>query len=135
IKAEHMARMKHQAIVGNIGHFDNEIDMAGLSRVPGINRIGIKPQVDEWVFADGHSVIVLSEGRLLNLGNATGHPSFVMSNSFTNQVIAQIELFAQTGEYERKVYTLPKHLDEQVARLHLDALGARLTELTEGQAA
>ncbi len=135
IKAEHMARMKHQAIVGNIGHFDNEIDMAGLSRVPGIKKIGIKPQVDEWVFEDGHSVIVLSEGRLLNLGNATGHPSFVMSNSFTNQVIAQIELFGHTDIYERRVYTLPKHLDEKVARLHLPALGVKLTELTAGQAA
>jgi adenosylhomocysteinase len=130
-----MARMKHQAIVGNIGHFDNEIDMAGLSRIPGIKKIGIKPQVDEWVFEDGHSVIVLSEGRLLNLGNATGHPSFVMSNSFTNQVIAQIELFAHTEAYELKVYTLPKHLDEKVARLHLPALGVKLTELTPGQAA
>ncbi len=135
ITAEHMARMKHQAIVGNIGHFDNEIDMAGLSRVPGIKKIGIKPQVDEWVFADGHAVIVLSEGRLLNLGNATGHPSFVMSNSFTNQVIAQIELFGHTDIYERRVYTLPKHLDERVARLHLPALGVKLTELTPGQAA
>jgi adenosylhomocysteinase len=134
ITAEHMARMKHQAIVGNIGHFDNEIDMAGLSRTPGINRIGIKPQVDEWVFPDGHSVIVLSEGRLLNLGNATGHPSFVMSNSFTNQVIAQIELFTRTGEYQKKVYTLAKHLDEKVARLHLPALGVKLTELSAGQA-
>jgi adenosylhomocysteinase len=134
ITAEHMARMKHQAIVGNIGHFDNEIDMAGLSRIPGINRIGIKPQVDEWVFPDGHSVIVLSEGRLLNLGNATGHPSFVMSNSFTNQVIAQIELFAHTDRYELNVYTLPKHLDEKVARLHLPALGVKLTELSPGQA-
>ena len=135
ITAEHMARMKHQAIVGNIGHFDNEIDMAGLSRVPGVKKIGIKPQVDEWQFADGHSVIVLSEGRLLNLGNATGHPSFVMSNSFTNQVIAQIELFGHTDIYERRVYTLPKHLDEKVARLHLPALGAKLTELTADQAA
>jgi adenosylhomocysteinase len=135
IKAEHMARMKHQAIVGNIGHFDNEIDMAGLSRIPGIKKIGIKPQVDEWVFEDGHSVIVLSEGRLLNLGNATGHPSFVMSNSFTNQVIAQIELFGHTDIYERRVYTLPKHLDEKVARLHLPALGVKLTELTPDQAA
>jgi adenosylhomocysteinase len=135
ITAEHMARMKHQAIVGNIGHFDNEIDMAGLSRVPGITKIDIKPQVDEWVFPDGHSVIVLSEGRLLNLGNATGHPSFVMSNSFTNQVIAQIELFAHTDRYELQVYTLPKHLDEKVARLHLPALGAKLTTLTPGQAA
>jgi adenosylhomocysteinase len=135
IKAEHMARMKHQAIVGNIGHFDNEIDMAGLSRIPGIKKIGIKPQVDEWVFEDGHSVIVLSEGRLLNLGNATGHPSFVMSNSFTNQVIAQIELFGHTDIYEKRVYTLPKHLDEKVARLHLPALGVKLTELTPSQAA
>ena len=127
--------MKHQAIVGNIGHFDNEIDMAGLSRIPGIKRINIKPQVDEWVFPDGHSIIVLSEGRLLNLGNATGHPSFVMSNSFTNQVIAQIELFGNSDSYEKRVYTLPKHLDEKVARLHLDALGVKLTELTAGQAA
>jgi adenosylhomocysteinase len=135
ITAEHMARMKHQAIVGNIGHFDHEIDMAGLARVPGIERVNIKPQVDEWVFEDGHAIIVLSEGRLLNLGNATGHPSFVMSNSFTNQVIAQIELFTHPDRYERQVYTLPKHLDEQVARLHLDALGAKLTELTPRQAA
>jgi len=135
ITAAHMARMKHQAIVGNIGHFDNEIDMAGLARTPGVERINIKPQVDEWVFEDGHSVIVLSEGRLLNLGNATGHPSFVMSNSFTNQVIAQIELYAHTDRYERRVYTLPKHLDEKVARLHLDALGAKLTKLTDQQAA
>ncbi len=135
ITAEHMARMKHQAIVGNIGHFDNEIDMAGLSRVPGITKIDIKPQVDEWVFPDGHSIIVLSEGRLLNLGNATGHPSFVMSNSFTNQVIAQIELFVHPDRYELQVYTLPKHLDEKVARLHLPALGAKLTTLTPGQAA
>jgi adenosylhomocysteinase len=135
ITAEHMARMKHQAIVGNIGHFDNEIDMAGLSRTAGVKRVNIKPQVDEWVFADGHSVIVLSEGRLLNLGNATGHPSFVMSNSFTNQVIAQIELFGHTEIYEKRVYTLPKHLDEKVARLHLDGLGVKLTELTAGQAA
>jgi adenosylhomocysteinase len=135
ITAEHMARMKHQAIVGNIGHFDNEIDMAGLAKLAGIERINIKPQVDEWVFPDGHSVIVLSEGRLLNLGNATGHPSFVMSNSFTNQVIAQIELFGHPDIYERRVYTLPKHLDEKVARLHLPALGVKLTELTPGQAA
>jgi adenosylhomocysteinase len=135
ITAEHMSRMKHQAIVGNIGHFDNEIDMAGLSRIPGINKIGIKPQVDEWVFPDGHSVIVLSEGRLLNLGNATGHPSFVMSNSFTNQVIAQIELFGSSDSYDKRVYTLAKHLDEKVARLHLNALGVKLTELTDGQAA
>jgi adenosylhomocysteinase len=135
ITAEHMSQMKHQAIVGNIGHFDNEIEMAVLERVPGIRRIQIKPQVDEWVFPDGHSVIVLSEGRLLNLGNATGHPSFVMSNSFTNQVIAQLELFGHTDIYEKRVYTLPKHLDEKVARLHLDALGARLSELTPDQAA
>jgi adenosylhomocysteinase len=135
ITAEHMSRMKHQAIVGNIGHFDNEIEVAALARTPGIRRVKIKPQVDEWVFPDGHSVIVLSEGRLLNLGNATGHPSFVMSNSFTNQVIAQIELFGHTDLYEKRVYTLPKHLDEKVARLHLDALGARLTELTPQQAA
>jgi adenosylhomocysteinase len=135
ITAEHMAQMKHQAIVGNIGHFDNEIDMAGLARTPGIERINIKPQVDEWVFPDGHSIIVLSEGRLLNLGNATGHPSFVMSNSFTNQVIAQIELYAHNERYETNVYTLPKHLDEKVARLHLDALGAKLSELAPEQAA
>jgi adenosylhomocysteinase len=125
--------MKHQAIVGNIGHFDNEIDMAGLAEVPGIARINIKPQVDEWVFPDGHAIIVLSEGRLLNLGNATGHPSFVMSNSFSNQVIAQIELFGKNDSYEKRVYVLPKHLDEKVARLHLDALGVRLTTLTEAQ--
>jgi adenosylhomocysteinase len=135
ITAAHMAAMKHQAIVGNIGHFDNEIDMAGLSGTPGIKRIHIKPQVDEWVFGDGHSIIVLSEGRLLNLGNATGHPSFVMSNSFTNQVMAQIELYGHTDLYERRVYTLPKHLDEKVARLHLGALGIKLTKLTESQAA
>ncbi len=135
ITAEDMARMKHQAIVGNIGHFDNEIDMAGLAQLPGVKKINIKPQVDEWVFADGHSILVLSEGRLLNLGNATGHPSFVMSNSFTNQVIAQIELYGHTDIYEKRVYTLPKHLDEKVARLHLDALGARLSEMTPGQAA
>jgi adenosylhomocysteinase len=135
ITADHMSRMKHQAIVGNIGHFDNEIDMAGLTRLPGIERINIKPQVDEWRFDDGHSILVLSEGRLLNLGNATGHPSFVMSNSFTNQVIAQVELFTKNDEYETRVYVLPKHLDEKVARLHLDALNARLTELTPEQAA
>nr|MDP9167424.1 adenosylhomocysteinase [Actinomycetota bacterium] len=134
IMAADMARMKHQAIVGNIGHFDNEIDMAGLAKVPGVRRNNIKPQVDEWVFADGHSIIVLSEGRLLNLGNATGHPSFVMSNSFTNQTIAQIELFTKNDDYERQVYVLPKHLDEKVARLHLDALGVRLTVLTKEQA-
>ncbi len=135
LTADHMSRMKHQAIVGNIGHFDNEIDMAGLEKVDGIERINIKPQVDEWRFSDGHSVILLSEGRLLNLGNATGHPSFVMSNSFTNQTIAQIELFTKTDEYDKKVYVLSKKLDEKVARLHLDALGVRLTELTEEQAA
>jgi adenosylhomocysteinase len=135
ITAAHMGRMKHQAIVGNIGHFDNEIDMAGLAKLDGIEKINIKPQVDEWVFPDGHSIIVLSEGRLLNLGNATGHPSFVMSNSFTNQTIAQIELFSKNDEYEKRVYVLPKHLDEKVARLHLDALGAKLTQLTPEQAA
>jgi adenosylhomocysteinase len=145
ITADHMARMKHQAIVGNIGHFDNEIDMAGLARLPGVTKTNIKPQVDEWMIpssagdrqqsGDGHAIIVLSEGRLLNLGNATGHPSFVMSNSFTNQVIAQIELFTKTEQYPVSVYVLPKHLDEKVARLHLDALGVRLTELTKEQAA
>jgi len=135
ITAEHMARMKHQAIVGNIGHFDNEIDIAGLAKLPGIEKINIKPQVDEWKFPDGHTIIMLSEGRLLNLGNATGHPSFVMSNSFTNQTIAQIELFTKNDEYEKKVYVLPKHLDEKVARLHLDALGVKLTRLSAEQAA
>jgi adenosylhomocysteinase len=135
IRVEHMARMKHQAIVGNIGHFDNEIDVAGLTNLPGVERINIKPQVDEWVFPDGHAIILLSEGRLLNLGNATGHPSFVMSNSFSNQTIAQIELFTKNDQYEKKVYVLPKHLDEKVARLHLPALGAKLTELSEDQAA
>jgi adenosylhomocysteinase len=135
ITAADMQRMKHQAIVGNIGHFDNEIDMAGLMRLDGIERNNIKPQVDEWRFADGHSILVLSEGRLLNLGNATGHPSFVMSNSFTNQTIAQVELFTKNDEYEKQVYVLPKHLDEKVARLHLDALGVQLTELSPDQAA
>ena len=135
ITVEQMARMKHQAIVGNIGHFDNEIDILGLENYPGIERINIKPQVDEWRFPDGHSIIVLSEGRLLNLGNATGHPSFVMSNSFSNQTIAQIELFSKNDEYEKRVYVLPKHLDEKVARLHLDAVGVRLTKLTDEQAA
>jgi adenosylhomocysteinase len=135
ITADHMARMKHQAIVGNIGHFDNEIDIVGLTRTPGIERVNIKPQVDEWQFPDGHSIIMLSEGRLLNLGNATGHPSFVMSNSFTNQTIAQIELFTKNHEYEKRVYVLPKHLDEKVARLHLDALGVKLTQLSAEQAA
>jgi adenosylhomocysteinase len=134
ITAEHLGRMKHQAIVGNIGHFDNEIDMAGLAKVPGIVKTEIKPQVHEWGFPDGHSVILLSEGRLLNLGNATGHPSFVMSNSFSNQVIAQVELFTKTDDYELQVYVLPKHLDEKVARLHLDALGVKLTQLTKEQA-
>ncbi|HUY07728.1 MAG TPA: adenosylhomocysteinase [Acidimicrobiales bacterium] len=134
ITAAHMAKMKNQAIVGNIGHFDNEIDMAGLMAISGIVRINIKPQVDKWIFPDGHAVIVLSEGRLLNLGNATGHPSFVMSNSFTNQTIAQIELFTKREEYPVGVYTLPKFLDEKVARLHLDALGVELTMLSKRQA-
>ena len=134
ITAEHMAQMKHQAIVGNIGHFDNEIDMTGLAQLPGVVRRTIKPQVDEWAFPDGHSIIVLSEGRLLNLGNATGHPSFVMSNSFTNQVLAQLEIFTRPDEYPLGVYTLPKHLDEKVARLHLEALGVHLTELSKDQA-
>jgi adenosylhomocysteinase len=134
ITAQHMARMKHQAIVGNIGHFDNEIDMAGLQQMSDVQRVNIKPQVDEFVFPDGHSVIVLSEGRLLNLGNATGHPSFVMSCSFTNQVMAQIDLHQNAESYENEVITLPKALDEKVARLHLDSLGVRLTELTEEQA-
>ena len=134
ISAEQMGRMKHQAIVGNIGHFDNEIDMAGVEADDSVERTNIKPQVDEWTFPDGHSVIVLSEGRLLNLGNATGHPSFVMSNSFTNQVMAQIELWGNNDAYEKRVYTLSKQLDEKVARLHLDALGVRLTELSTEQA-
>jgi len=134
ITAEHMSAMKHQAIVGNIGHFDNEIDMAGLASFPGIERVNIKPQVDKWVFGDGHAVIILAEGRLLNLGCATGHPSFVMSNSFTNQTMAQIELYTKPGDYEQKVYVLPKYLDERVARLHLDALGVHLTTLTAEQA-
>ncbi|HSV39479.1 MAG TPA: adenosylhomocysteinase [Nocardioidaceae bacterium] len=139
IKVEHFEKMKNQAIVGNIGHFDNEIDMAGLARIPGIVKDEIKPQVHQWIFppkdgAQGKKVIVLSEGRLLNLGNATGHPSFVMSNSFTNQVLAQIEIFTKTDEYPVGVYVLPKHLDEEVARLHLDALGVELTELTKEQA-
>ncbi|MDX6308957.1 MAG: adenosylhomocysteinase [Nocardioidaceae bacterium] len=134
LTADHMTRMKHQAIVGNIGHFDNEIDMAGLAASPGISRSTVKPQVDVWKFPDGHSIIVLSEGRLLNLGNATGHPSFVMSNSFTNQVLAQIELFGSPERYPTGVYTLPKQLDEEVARLHLGALGVSLTTLTDQQA-
>ncbi|MGA3215029.1 MAG: adenosylhomocysteinase [Acidimicrobiales bacterium] len=134
ITAEHMSAMKHQAIVGNIGHFDNEIDMAGLAKWPGVTRVNIKPQVDKWVFPDGHAVIILAEGRLLNLGCATGHPSFVMSNSFTNQTMAQIELFTKPGDYGQKVYVLPKHLDEKVARLHLEALGVHLTTLSAEQA-
>jgi adenosylhomocysteinase len=136
ITAEHMKLMKNNAIVGNIGHFDNEIDMAGLKNVPGIKKINIKPQCDKWVFPDGHAVIILAEGRLLNLGCATGHPSFVMSNSFTNQVLAQVELWKErnTGKYEKKVYVLPKVLDEKVARLHLKALGAELTTLSNDQA-
>ncbi|MFZ0042005.1 MAG: adenosylhomocysteinase, partial [Solirubrobacteraceae bacterium] len=134
ITAKDMSQMKHQAIVGNIGHFDNEIDMSGLEHTEGIKRINIKPQVDEWLFPNGRTIIVLSEGRLLNLGNATGHPSFVMSNSFTNQVMAQIELFGNRDEYDKQVYTLSKQLDEKVARLHLNALGVKLTELTPSQA-
>jgi adenosylhomocysteinase len=133
ITAEHMARMKDKAIVGNIGHFDNEIDMAGLRKLPGIRRENIKPQYDEWIFPDGHSVLVLAEGRLLNLGCATGHPSFVMSASFTNQVMAQLELHRNAGKYARKVYVLPKHLDEEVARLHLGQLGVKLTVMTAEQ--
>jgi adenosylhomocysteinase len=134
ITTAHMSRMKDKAIVGNIGHFDNEIDMAGLKKVSGIRTVNIKPQYDEWIFPDGHSVLILAEGRLLNLGCATGHPSFVMSASFSNQVLAQIELHQHANKYEKKVYTLPKHLDEKVARLHLDKLGAKLTELTAEQA-
>jgi adenosylhomocysteinase len=134
VLVEHMAQMKHQAILGNIGHFDNELDMAGLARYPGIRRINIKPQVDEWIFPNGNTIIVLSEGRLLNLGNATGHPSFVMSNSFSNQVIAQIELFTKHEEYDNEVFRLPKKLDEKVAKIHLDALGGELTKLTKEQA-
>lgn len=134
ITADHMSRMKHNAIVSNIGHFDNEIDMAGLARIPGIVKSEVKPQVHTWTFSDGRQIIVLAEGRLMNLGCATGHPSFVMSNSFTNQVIAQIELFAKTEQYPIGVYVLPKHLDEKVARLHLDALGVKLTTLTKEQA-
>ncbi|HLN78658.1 MAG TPA: adenosylhomocysteinase [Nocardioidaceae bacterium] len=134
VTVDQMRRMKHQAIVGNIGHFDNEIDMAGLEKFPRISRKTVKPQVDVFTFPEGNSVIILSEGRLMNLGNATGHPSFVMSNSFTNQVLAQIELYTKTDEYPVGVYTLPKHLDEEVARLHLEALGVKLTELTSDQA-
>jgi adenosylhomocysteinase len=134
ITAEHMSRMKHNAIVGNIGHFDNEIDMAGLKKISGIRRVTIKPQYDEWTFPDGHSVLILAEGRLLNLGCATGHPSFVMSASFTNQVLAQLALWANKGEYQKEVYVLPKKLDEEVARLHLQHLGVELTVMTEEQA-
>ncbi|MFQ5590739.1 MAG: adenosylhomocysteinase [Phycisphaerae bacterium] len=134
ILASHMAKMKNQAIVCNIGHFDNEIDMVGLARTPGVVKENIKPQVDKWVFPSGHAIIILAEGRLVNLGCATGHPSFVMSNSFTNQVIAQVELFQNAGNYERKVYVLPKHLDEKVARLHLSQLGVTLTRLRPDQA-
>jgi adenosylhomocysteinase len=134
ITADAMARMKDKAIVGNIGHFDNEIDMAGLKKTGGIKSINIRPQYDEWVFPDGHSVLILAEGRLLNLGCATGHPSFVMSASFTNQVLAQIELKQNRDAYENQVYVLPKHLDEEVARLHLEKLGVQLTVLTEAQA-
>ncbi|HEY6136487.1 MAG TPA: adenosylhomocysteinase [Thermoanaerobaculia bacterium] len=134
ITAEHMSRMKHNAIVGNIGHFDNEIDMAGLKKIAGIRKVNIKPQYDEWIFPDGHSVLILAEGRLLNLGCATGHPSFVMSASFTNQVLAQLALWANKGEYQKQVYVLPKKLDEEVARLHLQHLGVELTEMTEDQA-
>jgi adenosylhomocysteinase len=131
---EHILMMKHQAILGNIGHFDNEIDIAGLTNLIGVRRENIKPQVDKWILPNGRAIVLLSEGRLLNLGNATGHPSFVMSNSFTNQVMAQIELFVNNATYEKKVYVLPKHLDEKVARLHLDALGVKLTTLTKQQA-
>jgi len=134
IAVDHMARMKDKAIIGNIGHFDNEIDMAGLAKIEGIKRINIKPQYDEWVFPDGHSVLILAEGRLLNLGCATGHPSFVMSASFTNQVLAQLELWANAAKYEKQVYMLPKQLDEEVARLHLGKLGVQLTRLTKEQA-
>jgi adenosylhomocysteinase len=133
ITAEHMSRMKDKAIVGNIGHFDNEIDMAGLGKIPGIERINIKPQYDEWRFADGHSVMVLAEGRLLNLGCATGHPSFVMSTSFSNQVLAQLELHTNPDKYDKQVYRLPKELDEEVARLHLEKLGVKLTRMTQEQ--
>ena len=135
ITADQLARMRHQAIVGNVGHFDNELDLAGLAALPGVTQTNIKPQVDLWTMPDGRTIIVLSEGRLMNLGNATGHPSFVMSNSFTNQVLAQIELYTKPEQYPIAVYTLPKHLDEEVARLHLDSLGVKLTTLTEQQAA
>jgi len=134
ITAGHMSRMKHNAIVSNIGHFDNEIDMAGLKKVPGVRKVNIKPQYDEWVFPDGHSVLILAEGRLMNLGCATGHPSFVMSASFTNQVLAQLALWQNKGEYDKRVYVLPKQLDEEVARLHLGHLGVELTKMTDEQA-
>ena len=134
VTVDHILMMKHQAILGNIGHFDNEIDIAGLANLPGVRRETIKPQVDKWILPNGRAIILLSEGRLLNLGNATGHPSFVMSNSFTNQTMAQIELFTRNEQYEKKVYVLPKHLDEKVARLHLDALGVKLTTLSKQQA-
>jgi adenosylhomocysteinase len=134
VTAQHMGRMKDKAIIGNIGHFDNEIDMAGLKKIAGIERVNIKPQYDEWIFPDGHSVLILAEGRLLNLGCATGHPSFVMSASFTNQVLAQLELWQHAGKYDKQVYRLPKHLDEEVARLHLEHLGVDLTTLTDEQA-
>jgi adenosylhomocysteinase len=134
VTADHMRRMKDKAILGNIGHFDNEVDMAGLKKIKGIKHINIKPQYDEWVFPDGHSVLILAEGRLLNLGCATGHPSFVMSTSFSNQVLAQLDLWANGSKYEKKVYLLPKALDEEVARLHLDHLGVKLTRLTDEQA-
>jgi adenosylhomocysteinase len=134
VSVEHILSMKHQAILGNIGHFDNEIDIAGLANLAGVRRENIKPQVDKWILPNGRAIVLLSEGRLLNLGNATGHPSFVMSNSFTNQVMAQIELYVNNERYEKKVYVLPKHLDEKVARLHLDALGVKLTTLTKRQA-
>jgi adenosylhomocysteinase len=135
ITAEHMSKMRDQAIVSNIGHFDNEIQMAKLAKVPGIKKVNIKPQVDKWIFPDGHAIYVLAEGRLVNLGCATGHPSFVMSNSFTNQVLAQIDLWKNRASYEKKVYVLPKHLDEEVARLHLERIGAKLTRLSAEQAA
>jgi adenosylhomocysteinase len=134
VGVEHILMMKHQAILGNIGHFDNEIDIAGLTNLAGVRRENIKPQVDKWILPNGRAIVLLSEGRLLNLGNATGHPSFVMSNSFTNQTMAQVELFTQTGQYVNDVYVLPKHLDEKVARLHLDALGVKLTTLSQDQA-
>jgi adenosylhomocysteinase len=134
IRPEHLLRMKHQAIIANVGHFDNEIDMAGIAKMSGVKKIEIKPQVHEWLLPNERSVLILSEGRLMNLGNATGHPSFVMSNSFSNQVLAQIELFAHRDNYELGVFVLPKHLDEKVARLHLAALGVELTQLTDEQA-